>query len=139
MRTTPTTLYTNTPLRTTAARKDFNPDRFFDAKENEGDKKVKSKGLTRMLQFAKWAMDRPEETVIVGGHSLYFRFFFQTFLPLSSTHIAKKDKMGNGCIVSFTLFEGTDPNNTTFYGIDEPSIRVIHHDFESKLKHDKKA
>jgi len=119
-------------------RKDFNSERFFVANENEGDKKLRSKGLTRLLAFAKWAMDRPEQTVIAAGHSLYFRFFFQTFLPLSSTHIAKKDKMGNGCIVSFSLFEGNDPNGQIFYGVDESSIRVIYHDFESNLKHAEK-
>jgi broad specificity phosphatase PhoE len=120
------------------SRKDFNPDRYFDCSGNNGDKPMRGKGLTRLLQFAKWAMDRPEEHVIAAGHSLYFRFFFQTFLPQSSVHIAKKDKMGNGCIVAFTLYEGLDPSGQLFYGVDESTVKVVYHDFESRLKHDKK-
>jgi len=35
----------------------------------------------RRQAFAEWAADRPESTIIVGGHSLWFRNFFTLFLP----------------------------------------------------------
>lgn len=74
-----------------------------------------------------------------GGHSLYNRFFFQTFLPQSSKHDAKMYKMYNGSVVAFTFEEGTDPNGKTFYGVKEDSIRVLHGHFENPAaKHHKK-
>ena len=112
-------------------RADFHADRYFDCTANAGDKSVRSRGVDRMLQFCKWCLDRPEDVVIAAGHSLYFRFLFQTLLPLSSTHRAKKDKMGNCSVVSFLLFEGIDSGTgQVFYGIDESTIAVHHNDFE---------
>lgn len=115
-----------------SSKADFNPDRFYEASENAGDKPIRGKGITRMLSFARWCFERPEPVVIAcGGHSLYYRFLFQTFLPQSSTHDAKKYKMHNGCVLAFTLDEGKDPNGKTFYGIKEDSIRVLHGHFET--------
>jgi hypothetical protein len=112
------------------SRKDFNPERYFDASRNDGDKPISGKGIDRMLAFAKWS--------IAAGHSLYFRFFFQTFLPTTSSHQAKKDKMANGALVAFTLSEGIDQGSgKIFYVIDEESIKVLHNGFEGK-EHGKK-
>jgi hypothetical protein len=47
-------------------------------------------------EFCQWTFERPEDTIIVGGgHSLYFREFFRTFLPKSFDHAAKNQKMVN--------------------------------------------
>lgn len=115
-------------------RADFNPDRYYDCKDNAGDKPVRGQGITRMLEFCKWCFDRDEPTIIAGGHSFYFRFFFQTFLPEASMHISKKAKMANGCVVSFTLWEGEDPNGGTGYMVDESTIKVLHNNFEEDKK-----
>ena len=116
------------------SRADFNPERYYDTSENKGDKPVRGKGLTRLQEFCKWCFNRNEPTVIAAGHSLYFRFFFQTYLPYESKHEAKSSKMANGCVVSFTLWEGKDPNGEVSYVIDESTITVLHQDFESKHK-----
>jgi hypothetical protein len=104
-------------------------DHYLDSSENHGDKPVRSQGLKRMLEFCKWCMNREEQTIITAGHSLYFRFFFQTFLPAFSKHEAKTSKMQNAAVVSFTLWEGPEG-----YLIEEESMKVLHNDFESKSK-----
>jgi broad specificity phosphatase PhoE len=119
------------------SRADFDPDRYFDCTDNLGDKPIRGKGVKRMLEFCKWCFKREEPNIIAAGHSLYFRFFFQTFLPYASVHEAKKSKMANGSVVSFTIWEGKDPNQEDRYVIDESSIKVLHHNFESShAKHE---
>jgi hypothetical protein len=119
------------------SRADFDPDRYYDCSENAGDKPVRGKGIKRMLEFSKWCFSRDEPVIIAAGHSLYFRFFFQNFLPYMSQHDGKKYKMANGAVVSFTLWEGKDPNQEDRYFIDEASIRVVHNGFETKhAKHE---
>lgn len=103
----------------------------YDVSENHGNKPVRSKGLDRMLEFCRWCFARDEPTVIVTGHSLYFRFFFQTFLPLASTHVGKTSKMGNGAVVSFRLWEGESGD----YVIEEETVEILHNDFELAKKH----
>lgn len=49
----------------------------FDAEFNTGTKSLSNTGMKRMSELAEWAMQRPEETVVCTGHSLYFRSFFR--------------------------------------------------------------
>lgn len=114
------------------SRADFNPDRYYDCQNNAGDKPVRGKGLSRLQEFCRWTFKRDEPTIIAAGHSLYCRFFFQTFLPHASQHEAKKSKMANGAVVAFTLYEGTDSKGQISWVVDEASIKVLHQDFESK-------
>lgn len=110
-------------------RTGFNYSRFYDASENNGDKIVRGKGLTRMLEFCQWAFRQTEENIIVNGHSLYFRFFFQTFLPYASRSDCKLSKMGNGAVASFTLWEGEDGS----FVIDD-DVTILHGHLESAKK-----
>lgn len=69
---------------------DFDADRYYDCSENHGNKQVRSSGYKRLIEFCEWCFDTPQEeydTIIAAGHSLYFRFFFQYFLPKNSTHM----------------------------------------------------
>lgn len=110
-------------------RAEFKPDALYDASENFGDKPVRGRGLDRLQEFCRWAFAREEPILICNGHSLYFRFFFQTFLPFASKHEAKVSKLANGAVVSFTLWEGEDG-----FVIDEDTITILHNDFESRHK-----
>ena len=49
----------------------------FDAEFNSGTKALNYTGIKRMKALAEWAMNRPEDTVVCVGHSLYFRSFFR--------------------------------------------------------------
>jgi len=112
---------------------DFDSDIYFDNSENDGDKPIKSVGLDRLNAFAKWCFTREENVVIAGGHSLYFRYFFQTFLPQSSKHIGKKLKIANTGIVAFDLIEA-EVDGELGYSVDENSITAIHIGFEDESK-----
>merc|ERR1719197_883760 len=86
-----------------------------DVQENTGNKKLSSNGKVRLETFAKWMFEQPQRTVIAGGHSLYFRYFFQLFLTKKTDNdlekLATKKKIVNGGAVSCTLLKITTPDN----------------------------
>ena len=69
----------------------------------------------------------PLKEVIVVGHSLWFKTFFQRFLPVESNHISKKKKMQNCAMVAFDLI--WDRNGSGEVSIDEKSIVPLFKDF----------
>ena len=75
----------------------------FDAAANAGNKSTSTPGYSRLMSFAQWASERPESTLIIGGHSLWFRSFFQCFLPPTVDHVSKKRKIVNCGVVGLTL------------------------------------
>jgi hypothetical protein len=104
-----------------------------DARDNRGNKPLSSNGLQRMTEFCNWVFNndaaREVPYVILGGHSLWFREFFKTFLPHSSTHESKLKKMVNCGVVAFDLL--------SFHGrfvVDPDSIQVVYGGFEDKHK-----
>lgn len=102
----------------------------FDVAEYAGNKNIfASNGLIRMREFSAWVFKNVPEgtTLIVGGHSLWFRYFFKTFLPARSTHEAKTKKMLNSGVVGFTL--SRDKSN---YRIDPDSVDVVYGGFAKK-------
>jgi hypothetical protein len=52
-----------------------------DGSANDGNKSFGFTGAKRLADFAQWATKRHEHTIIVCGHSLWFRNFFQLYLP----------------------------------------------------------
>mmetsp|Transcript_22625 Transcript_22625/g.27311 ORF Transcript_22625/g.27311 Transcript_22625/m.27311 type:complete len:351 (-) Transcript_22625:480-1532(-) len=106
-------------------KSEYVPEALFDASLNTGSKKASGNGLTRIKAFAEWSMTCKEDTIIVTGHSLWFKQFFATYLPSSSDHNAKKKKMSNCGVVAFELIEGRDPSVHAFR-IDPQSITVVY-------------
>ena len=105
-----------------------------------GNKKLfQSNGLHRLQSFCHAMFDETvipasKTSVICGGHSLWFRSFFRTYLPYSVQHVSKKKKLTNGGVVAFTL-QRTKTEPTTdacpeyHYLIDPSSIVVLHGGF----------
>ena len=112
---------------------EFDPNRYFDCSLNGGNKAVFTTGIERMQQFCDWSFTQKAGTIIVGGHSLYFRSFLKTFLPKDSKHVSKTAKMQNCAVLSLTLQRGTK-NNKPWYAIDEQSIGIDYLDYEEKKK-----
>jgi len=51
---------------------------------------TKSKGLRRLFGMSEFICERDEDVIVCGGHSIYFRTFFQIFYPDSSHPCHKK-------------------------------------------------
>lgn len=110
----------------------FDPDRIFDASENYGNKRHNFYGILRLRAFNEWVFKRSEDTIIVGGHSLWFKAFFQTYLPHSSKHDAKNKKISNSGIVTFTIYRSYDVEGSPLYRIDESTIETVYGGFTTK-------
>jgi hypothetical protein len=64
----------------------FLPEKVFETSDNFGNKTYNFYGIKRLRSFNEWVFKRDEEVVIVGGHSLWFKHFFQTYMPHSVNH-----------------------------------------------------
>jgi hypothetical protein len=110
----------------------FDPTSIYDVTENNGNKTTGFYGIKRFQAFNSWVFNRSESTIIVGGHSLWFKYFFQTYLPHASDHPAKSQKIVNSGVVSFVLHrvDGNDVNPS--YRIDPNSVVNIYGGFSAK-------
>jgi hypothetical protein len=111
----------------------FDYQNIFDNTFNFGNKKTSFYGIKRLRAFNEWAFGRNEDVIIVGGHSLWFKYFFQTFLPHATHHDAKNKKITNSGAVAFKIDEYMDPEDgTPSYRIDPASIVTVYGGFTSK-------
>mmetsp|Transcript_908 Transcript_908/g.2302 ORF Transcript_908/g.2302 Transcript_908/m.2302 type:complete len:365 (+) Transcript_908:132-1226(+) len=96
-----------------------------------GNKPVGTNGLRRMREFCEFVFSSStkEECVIVGGHSIWFRSFFRTFLPYKEDHIGKLKKVVNCGIVGFTLMKVARESGQNTYMIDPQSVDVVYGGF----------
>lgn len=102
-----------------------------DGTYNKGNKSLTSNGLKRMSEFANWLFTSEAaidfNTVILGGHSLWFKEFFKAFLHYGCKHEAKSKKIVNCGVIAFDLI--------ALHGrfvIDPESLQVVYGGFESK-------
>jgi broad specificity phosphatase PhoE len=96
-----------------------------DTSMHTGNKPVNSNGLLRMQAFCQVVFDDiDKDCVVAAGHSLWFRSFFRTYLPMEMEHPAKKKKLVNGGCVGFVL-----KRSGKEYMIDPSSITVLHGGF----------
>ncbi|GMI54294.1 hypothetical protein TeGR_g13769 [Tetraparma gracilis] len=93
-----------------------------------GNKPLNTNGLKRMCAFCEFAFARPEDALVCGGHSLWFRSFFQTFMPHESGHVARKKKMVNGGAVKFDLLR-VEGAGGPVYMVEEKSVVVVYGGF----------
>ena len=100
------------------------------SKLHHGNKDLNSNGLLRIQTFVStiFKMFSKKEYIIVTGHSLWFRTFFRTYLPYDVEHVAKREKIRNGGVVSFQLNQ-IIVDGKERYWIDENSIMVFHGGF----------
>ncbi|KAG7344192.1 histidine phosphatase superfamily branch 1 protein [Nitzschia inconspicua] len=98
---------------------------------HDGNKPLGSNGLKRMRDFCQFVFSPscPEDFVVAGGHSIWFRSFFKTFLPYGENHPGKNKKIINCGIVALTLIKATRPSGQATYMIDPNSVEVIYGGF----------
>jgi len=101
-----------------------------------GNKALDSTGLIRLNQFVSdvFSSKCDKDVIVAVGHSLFFRSFFQLFLPRSVEHISKKKKLVNGGTVMVTLGEVTLEDGKKVYMIDPKSIVVVYGGFGKHTK-----
>ena len=92
----------------------------FNTSLNHGSKALSVRGKSRIEDFNKWAMECSEDTIIVGGHSLWFKQFFNLYLPFDCKHRAKDEKLTNSGVVAFTLHK---LKGEKAYYVDPPLYR----------------
>eukprot|EP00903_Cladosiphon_okamuranus_P009286 g8860.t1 len=112
-----------------ALAKELGGNVLFDAEFNSGTKALNNTAIKRMHALAEWVMQRPEDTVVCVGHSLYFRSFFRCFLPQKVVHEVKKKKLVNCGVVAFTLESGVYDRRPAFK-IDPDSIVTVYGGFK---------
>jgi len=97
-----------------------------------GNKPIDTNGLKRMMEFNQkvFSSTLPEDYIIVGGHSIWFRSFFREFLPRDSVHVGKKKKIVNCGAVALDLWKTTTDDGRHKFMIDEKSIRVVYGGFK---------
>lgn len=95
-----------------------------------GNKPLNTNGYKRMLEFCELVFSDAcaEEYVIVGGHSIWFRYFFNMFLPFSVELVCKKKKIVNGGIVTFELMKA-ETRRGPKYMIDPKTVKVVYGGF----------
>ena len=83
-----------------------------------------------MHEFCNFAFTRvDEDVIIVGGHSIWFRSFFKTYLPYSVDHPSKSRKIVNCGAVAFTLLKKTTDNNVPAFVIEPASVTTVYGGF----------
>lgn len=111
----------------------YNPAKLYNVANNFGNKNRSFYGMKRLLAFNEWAFKQSEDIIIVGGHSLWFKQYFNTFLPHSCKHEARTKKIQNSGIVSLKVYDYVDPEDgVTYYRVDPDSIEVVYGGFTTK-------
>ncbi len=110
----------------------FSPQAVYDASENFGNKTYNFYGIKRLRAFNEWVFKRDEEVIIVGGHSLWFKNYFQTFMPHSCLHDAKTKKMVNSGVLSFEVYSHVDEEGVTQFRVDPASVINVYGGFTTK-------
>ena len=112
---------------------EFVPESLYDPSGNTGNKTSYFNGVRRLNSFNEWAFKRDEDMIIVGGHSLWFKYFFQMYLPHSSNHECKSKKIVNSGIVSFELERWEDAEGKALgYRVDPDLIATIYGGFTER-------
>lgn len=99
----------------------------FDASRNAGQKPIGRAASDSMREFVAWAMNQDADVVVAGGHSIWFREFFKTYLPFDSECPGKKKKIVNCGVVAFDLTFGVHPAHGEMYAVE--NVREIYGGF----------
>ena len=102
-----------------------------DGTYNFGGKRWHERAIKRMTIFLRFAFAREEDRVIVVGHSLYFKKFFNHFLDADVKSgrgaLARSKKLSNCGVVRFKIQNGGTLVST--YRIVPESIELLHGDW----------
>ena len=97
----------------------------FDGAGNLGTKPPRGDGRRRLEAFCAYALAADEGCVVAVGHSLWFRSFFDEFLPSDAAHVARVAKIRNGGVVACDLESRLLPSGVPVFSIPPASVAEI--------------
>jgi len=109
-----------------------------EAAYNCGNKGLEQRGAHRLHAFCEWIFSECgpaalQPTVIVTGHSFWFRTFFQVYLPRTAYHDCKHAKLVNCGVVMFELEQLQSPEGEgAEYRVAPESVVTLYGGFEEK-------
>jgi len=106
----------------------------FDVTKQGGNKAPTRRAYKDFLKFNEWMFKRTEGTVIAGGHSLWFKQYYKSFLPPASDHDAKTYKMVNAGAIAFTLTKAITSKGLVVYRIEPESMTTVYGGYKMKKK-----
>lgn len=106
---------------------------------NTGNKGLTSHGAKRLQEFCDWVFSpcspaALQPNVIVSGHSLWFKTFFQVYLPHTAYHECKHAKIVNCGVIMFDLECLQSECGRPEYRIVQDSVVTLYGGFEQKKK-----
>lgn len=114
------------------------PQSCLQAAYHRGNKGLCTVGANRLEAFCEWVFSEAspaalQPNVVVVGHSLWFRTFFQAYLPHTIYHECKRAKITNCGVVMFDLELLEDPEGgPSEYRVVPESVVPVHGGFETK-------
>lgn len=104
---------------------------------NIGNKGLGSHGAHRLEAFCEWVFSpcspaALQPNVVVAGHSLWFRTFFQVYLPHATYHECKQAKITNCGVIMFDLECLQSEGGRFEYRISPESVVTVYGGFEQK-------
>ena len=104
----------------------------FDCASQAGNKSAFRRAYKDFMAFNEWVFSRNEDTIIVGGHSLWFKQYYKMFLPPRCDHEAKKYKMVNAGAIGFELERGQTEAGDVHFRIDPGTMTTIYGGYKRK-------
>lgn len=99
-----------------------------------GNKPLDTNGLKRMNEFCDYIFSTgcaDTSFFIVGGHSIWFRYFFNIYLPYSVHHVSKQKKVVNCGIITLDVMKA-ETRRGPKYMIDPKTIKPVYGGFDVK-------
>jgi len=103
---------------------------------HDGYKSKDLRGDERLQTFINWLFNTKNlcDTIIISGHSLWLRKFFQAYLPNKFNYDGKTQKIVNGGVIACEFTKYELQNQIIRYKIEPNSCQTIVGGFEAEKK-----
>eukprot|EP00920_Eleutheroschizon_duboscqi_P004252 GHVT01009756.1.p1 GENE.GHVT01009756.1~~GHVT01009756.1.p1 ORF type:complete len:762 (-),score=210.01 GHVT01009756.1:713-2974(-) len=99
----------------------------------KGNKTLRDLLSDRLYEFGRWSFSDSAGTIVVSGHSGWFKSFFQLFMQPGVDHIAKTRKIVNCGVVQCVLLKLRYSDGSEDFAVDPSSLRVVYGGFQGPL------
>jgi len=96
------------------------------AAANRGNKALRGRGDARLAEFAAWCFEAGGGGVIAAGHSLWFRYFLDRYLPAKAVHESRRKKIKNCALLALALQRGVGADGKVHFRIPPESVTLLY-------------